>query len=160
MAVVDSSALIPLIKIGRLDLLRKVFDEILIPEAVWEEVVVEGKKLGKAVKEFEEGKERWFKVVAGRKPDSTPMSLEANDYQVFSTAKDDILLTNDASLYYFALSQNGRPYWLTTLVLAAVKKKKISRNEAQDILLELVNTGGMHLKSDILSELLMIIRNM
>ena len=161
MAVVDSSAIIPLIKVGRLDLLKKVLKKITIPEPVWQEIV-EGKKYGN-VKEFEEGKDRWFKVSKSDKEiEAEEENLEKNDFIVFKTAKDnnDILLTNDASLYYYALSQNVRCYWLTTLLLIAAKKKKITKKEAEDILLELVNTAGLHLKSDILSELLMIIRNL
>ena len=40
--VSNASPLIALIRIGQLDLLRQLYSEILIPEAVWHEVVVEG----------------------------------------------------------------------------------------------------------------------
>lgn len=162
MVVVDSSALIPLIRIGRLDLLRKVFDKIIVPETVWEEVAVEGKKLGRPVKDFEEGGGKWF-IVAKAKDSATEEGyIEKGDLAVFKTAKGrkDILLTNDAALYYYALSQGVKAYWLTTVLLIAAKRKKISRGEAEAILLELVNTAGMHLKSELMSELLMILRNM
>jgi predicted nucleic acid-binding protein len=39
--VANSSALISLSAIGQLDILRKKYKEVLIPKAVWEEVVVE-----------------------------------------------------------------------------------------------------------------------
>ena len=162
MVVVDSSALIPLIKIGKIDLLKKVFNRIIIPEPVWKEVVEEGKRIGKSVGEFDGDREKLFKVVKfdEAKPEDT--NLEKNDFIVFKIAKNsnDILLTNDASLYYYALSQNVKSYWLTTIILVAVKGKKISKNEAENILLELVNTAGLYLKSDVLSELLMIIKNL
>jgi len=38
----NSSALINLVIIGRLDLLREKFGEIIVPQAVWQEVVIEG----------------------------------------------------------------------------------------------------------------------
>ena len=38
----NASPLITLVRIGQLDLLRQLYSEILIPEAVWHEVVVEG----------------------------------------------------------------------------------------------------------------------
>ncbi len=41
--VSDSSPLTHLSQIGRLNLLRKLFDELLIPPAVYREVVVEGR---------------------------------------------------------------------------------------------------------------------
>ena len=161
MAVIDSSALIPLIKIGRLDLLAKVFDKILIPTPVWEEVAIEGKKLGKPVKEFVDGKGKWFSIYETKHKVNFDKSIEKNDYLVFLAAKDsnDILVTNDATLYYYALSQNVKCHWLTTLILLAAKSKTISKSDAQNILLELVNSAGLHLSSEILSELLIIIKS-
>ena len=46
--VVDSSPLICLAKIGRLDLLRLLYELVIIPQEVHHEVVVEGKRLGKS----------------------------------------------------------------------------------------------------------------
>lgn len=40
--VSDASALINLARIGELGLLRQLYGEIVIPQAVWQEVVVEG----------------------------------------------------------------------------------------------------------------------
>jgi predicted nucleic acid-binding protein len=40
--VSDASALINLARIGELDLLRQLYGELWIPEAVWREVVIEG----------------------------------------------------------------------------------------------------------------------
>lgn len=38
----DSSTLIHLTAIGKLDLLRKFYNKIILPTAVWREVVIEG----------------------------------------------------------------------------------------------------------------------
>jgi hypothetical protein len=40
--VSNASPLITLARIGQLDLLRQLYNDIIIPEAVWHEVVVEG----------------------------------------------------------------------------------------------------------------------
>ena len=40
--VSDASPLINLARIDQLDLLRQLFEELFIPEAVWEEVVIQG----------------------------------------------------------------------------------------------------------------------
>jgi predicted nucleic acid-binding protein len=40
--VSNSSPLINLARIGKLGLLRELYGELIIPEAVWHEVVVEG----------------------------------------------------------------------------------------------------------------------
>ena len=42
MIVSDSSPLISLVRIGELDLLHRLYNELLIPQAVWHEVVVKG----------------------------------------------------------------------------------------------------------------------
>lgn len=154
MVVVDSSAIIPLIKIGKLDLIRKSFKNIIIPSLVWDEVVEEGKKLGKPISEFEIGKDIWFKI--------EKCKGEEADLAVLNLAKEkkDLLLTNDAAMYYSGLSLNIKSWWLTTLLLSCVKNKKINKEEGENILLELVNAAGIHLKSDILSELLIIIKNL
>ncbi len=43
LAVSNSSVIIALTKICRLDLLKKLFGKILVPETVWKEITVEGK---------------------------------------------------------------------------------------------------------------------
>jgi len=40
--VSNSSALINLARIGKLDLLQQLYGELIVPDAVWKEVVVEG----------------------------------------------------------------------------------------------------------------------
>jgi len=40
--VSNASSLISLARIGKLNLLRQIYDELFIPEAVWHEVVIEG----------------------------------------------------------------------------------------------------------------------
>lgn len=43
--VSNASALINLARIGKLDLLRELYGQIVIPQAVWQEVVIEGPAL-------------------------------------------------------------------------------------------------------------------
>ena len=57
--VSNSSPLIALAKIGKLYILKELFGEIIIPKAVWDEVVVKGK--GKPGAEEVE-KAEWIKV--------------------------------------------------------------------------------------------------
>ncbi len=61
--VSDSSPLIHLSQIGRLNLLRKLFGELLIPPAVYHEVVVEGRERPGS-REVREAS--WIKVVGVR----------------------------------------------------------------------------------------------
>jgi predicted nucleic acid-binding protein len=167
MVVLDSSAVIPLITVGRIDLLQKNFPTVFVPAVVWKEVVEAGKNLGKNVHAFERGRDAWFVVHSSpdKKEVQTFMKalhLEEADAEVLLLAKqkNDILLTNDAALYACCMTENVVAWWLTTLLLASLKKKIISKQEAEAILLELVHTANIRLSSDILAQLLLMMRNM
>ncbi|MBI5002466.1 PIN domain-containing protein [Candidatus Woesearchaeota archaeon] len=166
MVILDSSAIIPLITIGKLELLRKNFDKVVVPFVVWKEVVEEGKKLGKNTLSFEQGKDVWFEVVEQREEKTKEIKslhrLQENDALVFLLAKEhnDILLTNDAGLYSCCQAEGINVWWLTTLLLASVKKKIITRTEAEAALLALVNSAHIRLRGDILAQLLLIIKNL
>jgi len=57
----NASPLINLARIGQLDLLRQLYGELLIPEAVWQEVVIQG--IGQTGAD-EVASARWIKRVA------------------------------------------------------------------------------------------------
>lgn len=63
--VADSSPLIGMVRIARLGLLRELYQRVLIPETVHQEVVIEGKRLRKAgVPEIERAlRAGWIRVV-------------------------------------------------------------------------------------------------
>lgn len=52
LVIADSSALVALATCDVLDILPQIFDEIRVPEAVYREVVVDGKPLADELKEF------------------------------------------------------------------------------------------------------------
>jgi predicted nucleic acid-binding protein len=66
MIIADSSPLIIVTKISKLSLLRKLYGSVLIPGAVFNEVVIEGKRLQKAgVEEIESALQAgWLKTVS------------------------------------------------------------------------------------------------
>lgn len=61
MIVSDSSPLISLARIGKLDLLHRLYGELLIPQAVWRELVVKGAGQS-GVEEIKSA--AWIKTVA------------------------------------------------------------------------------------------------
>lgn len=163
MVVVDSSAIIPLLNIGKLNLLINCFkgENIIIPEVVWNEVVKEGKLLGKIVSSLEENKSN-FKLIYTKEKDILKIEgLERTDLAVLSIAKSqkDVLLTNDATMHKVALTQNIKTWWLTALIFYAVKRNIVSCDEGKDVLLELVSTGT-HLRSEIIAQALLILEKL
>lgn len=63
-AVADSSTLISLAVIGRLELLREFHGKILVPPAVWREVVLEGRGKPGAAEVEEAEQAGWIEVVS------------------------------------------------------------------------------------------------
>lgn len=63
-AISDSSTLIHITRIGRLDFLKEFHEEILITPAVWKEVVEEGSSRPDALQVKEARNSGWIKVIA------------------------------------------------------------------------------------------------
>lgn len=102
-AIADASTLIHLAKIGQLDLLPTFFDSVLVPPAVWREVVTEGD--GKpGAKELEEARKAgWAKV---EEPTNTELlkllsrELGAGEAEAIALATehpDHMLLVDEAA---------------------------------------------------------------
>lgn len=64
--IADSSALIGMVRIAHLELLRKLYKRVLVPQSVYNEVVMEGKRLRKTgVEEIEKAIQAgWIKMVS------------------------------------------------------------------------------------------------
>ena len=153
MIVADSSPLIHLSKIGRLELLRKVYGTILIPRGVWEEVVTEGQGRPGA-SEVEKGvEEGWIRT--GRVSVSRRLMAEAEgaDGEVIAIARDRKipLLTNDRPLAAIARTRGVRVVWLTQALVEAVEKRALSAREGLLVLRELVG-AGLRVRSEVLTE--------
>lgn len=142
MVVVDSSALIPLAWVGRLDLISNGFDTIRTTEEVQEEVLTEGKRGTAALDEFLE------KVSVHERPAAADevASMEGiavADASVILLAEADgeIVLANDRGLIEVARSHGIECWWVTTLLLRCTKDGTLTADEATDVLYDLVDEG-------------------
>ncbi|QSX00761.1 hypothetical protein [Haloterrigena alkaliphila] len=142
MVVVDSSALIPLAWIGRLDLVSTAFDDIRTTEDVREKVLTEGKRGAAALDEF------LSDVAVHRTPDAadevaTMEGIAVADASVIllAEADEEILLANDKGLIEVARSHGVECWWVTTLLLSCTKDGELTADEATDILYDLVDEG-------------------
>jgi len=142
MVVVDSSALIPLAWVGRLNLISTVFKNVRTTEEVREEVLTEGKRGTAALDEFLEG----VAVHSRPKTADEVASMEGitvADASVILLAEDDeeILLANDKGLIEVARSHGVECWWVTTLLLSCTKEGELTADEATDVLYDLVDEG-------------------
>ncbi len=154
MIVADSAPLIYLSKIGRLDLLKKLYGKIMIPQGVWNEVVT--KAQGRAgASELETGtREGWIKVERVTLPKRLlDEGAEEVDAEVIALAKkmNLPLLTNDRVLVTIARTTGVEARWLTQAVIDASKAKILSTREARVLLRDLVR-AGLRMRSEVLAE--------
>ena len=142
MVVVDSSALIPLSWVGRLDLIEAVFDEVHTLEDVRREVLVEGKRGTAALETF----------LKDATVHPTPEDAEAiaelegvatTDAAVVLLAEDEdeLLLANDKAVIEVARAHGVDTWWVATVLLKATKDGTVTREEASELLYDLVDEG-------------------
>ena len=142
MTVVDSSVLIHLGRIGKLELLHKLFKKVLITPDVYEEI---NKGIGSS--EITKACKDWIAIAEtdGNAAEQVGRSegIEKADASVIILAQknDTLLISNDYALIMAARSKGVECWWLTTLLLKCVRRKILSKNKAKKVLLELVKTG-------------------
>ncbi|MFW6321319.1 MAG: hypothetical protein ACOC0Z_05665 [Halohasta sp.] len=142
MVVVDSSALIPLAWIGRLDLISSTFDEIRTTESVRDEVLTDGKRGTASLQSFLDD----VSICETPRESEDVASLEGiavADASVILLAaeRDDVLLANDKGLITVARSHGVDCWWVTTLLLKCTKEGVLTTEEARDVLFDLVDSG-------------------
>lgn len=155
MAVADSSVLIHLSRINKLSLLKKYFNKIIITQDVYDEV-----KSGIGASEIEKACKSWITIKKPKNSDeinniSKLENIEKADSSliVLAEEKKEILLSNDYALIIIARSKGVECWWLTTFILRCLKKKIITKKEAKQILLELIDSG-MRLSNEVYAAIL------
>ncbi|SNR53995.1 hypothetical protein [Halorubrum vacuolatum] len=142
MVVVDSSALIPLSWVGRLDLISAFDDVIRTTEDVRDEVLTEGKRGTASLQSFLDDVS-----IDKSPPDAEEMArlegVAVADASVILLAADtdDVLLANDKGLIAVARSHGVECWWVTTLLLRCRKAGVLSIAEANEVLYDLVDSG-------------------
>ncbi|MEF8872788.1 MAG: hypothetical protein V5A41_14265 [Haloarculaceae archaeon] len=142
MVVVDSSALIPLAWVGRLDLISTAFEDSRTTEEVREEVLTEGKRGTAALDEFLEGV-AVHNTPAAADEVASMEGITVADASVILLAEDDeeVLLANDKGLIEVARSHGVECWWVTTLLLSCTKEGDLTADEATNLLYDLVDEG-------------------
>jgi len=162
--VCDSGPLIYLSRIGQIQLLRKLFGSVLIPVSVYRETVQEAKAMRKpGVSTVEKAiNDGWMQVIDVSASEMELVkklaeneSIEVEDAEVIFLAKkhSTSLVTNDKWLVKIAVSLGINSFWTTTLILLAVKKKVLSKNQGRKVLRKLV-LSGLHLRTDVYEAIL------
>ena len=152
-AVSNSTPLIYLAKLNQLPNLFKVLDRLYIPEEVHQEVVVNGKALGKPeVVVIEEFIQKGFIEVRKAKPRSMPITTlhvgELAAISLASSMKEKWILVDDKEAVEACNVLGLQPHRTTTLLLEFLKRKLITPKEFESLLLQLTQ-AGYFLKADV-----------
>lgn len=149
--VSNSTPLIYLAKIGRLDLLKELFGEVLIPKEVYAEVVEKGKALGLKDAYVVEAAvtQGWIKVVVAD-PVEMPIELDKGEEEALSLAKQHkaTVLIDETSARSAARLLDLTPRGTIFVLLLALKEKKIVLDEFMQALNELID-AGFRLKEEV-----------
>lgn len=148
----NSTPLIYLAKLKKLPLLREMFKEILIPEEVYKEVIVEGKKLKKPeVILLEKLVNDGYIKIQKPKPKMEVDTLHKGEIGAISLAlnsKNKIILIDDKEGVEVCKILGLKPFRTTTLLLEMLKKNMIDLAEFKDLLVGLSN-HGYFLRADV-----------
>jgi predicted nucleic acid-binding protein len=157
--VSDSSPLIYFARAGRLEILREIYGEMLTSEGAIEEVMIEGKPgLSQLKDALSKG---WLKIERAKVDfDHVAEGIERTDAELICVAKlrGVALLSNDRALVNCARGHGVKTRWLTLALLDAVDKQALSPQEAEDLLMELVDSG-MRVRSEVLARILRLMRS-
>ena len=137
--ICNSTPIICLAKIGGLELLRRLFTIVTIPEAVKEELLVEG-KVGQTVI-AEAIKAGWLRIANPKK--NIELGLGKGENSAINLVKEtgDKLIIDDALAIKAAKTLNLEVTRTTTVVFMAVEKKIISKKQAISIVDKLISGG-------------------
>ena len=153
--VSNATPLIYLAKTGRINLLKKVFGKVFIPEEVKIEVVDKGKLLKEKdaytiEKAIHEG---WIKVSAA-KPIEVPIKLDKGEMAALSLAKKlkiNVVLLDEVPARSAAKLLNLTPRGTVFVLLKALEKKEINLDDFLEVLSQLINEG-FRLKEEVYVE--------
>jgi predicted nucleic acid-binding protein len=131
---VDSSTLIALARIGKLDMLRILFKEIFITAAIKKEILKEESPDAEA---FKEAIHLWIRVIEHKDNPNAfrKYGLDSGETSLFLAAKQhDRLILDEANARRFAESKGLKFTGLIGLIVAAVRAGKLTKEEALEII--------------------------
>lgn len=137
--ICNSTPLISLSKIGELELLKKLFGKIIIPNAVKKEVLIEGKagyfEITQALNE------NWIRVIDPKH--IVEFGLEKGEEAAIALAREkrDKLIMDDDIAFKMAKALGIDLFRTTNVITMAVKKNILSKKEGVVLLNKLIEKG-------------------
>jgi len=152
-AVADSGPLIGLARIGRLELLPRIFSEIIAPTEVWHEVTVKGRGLPGA---YEISQVKWIKIKGPSAQLVLPLSIlvdagEAQAIALAQTTPGCIILLDDARARKIAARLNIKQIGTIGLLLRAKRMGLIDKIRPH---IEALIENGIYIRQQLIDTVL------
>ena len=151
MIIVNSSPIITLSKIGKLEFLHKLFGDVIITEQVYREIMskptyAEAISIKKAVEH-----DKWLKVQKSQEINEVLGAGEASSIGLALKLKEPLIIDDKKAVFIastFGIECHGTLY----VVLEALKRRIIkNKKEAIDVVNQLIN-NKLYLSTEALSE--------
>lgn len=164
-AISDTSPLIWLAKVGKITLLKELFEEVIIPQEVYMETVEKGLQGGftdaQTIKEcINEG---WIKLSKlNSKDQNTLQKISEYAFEIHSGEAQAIVLAHEMKLLLLMDESAGRAFaeaWglkvkgTIYVIISALRKSLISEADAKETILKMV-TKGFRLEPTLLARLI------
>lgn len=147
----NSTPIICLAKINQLELLKKLFNKIIIPEVVKDEILVEGKPGFSIISNaIEKG---WILVENPKNNYDFGIGKGENAAINLAKEKQDTLIIDDSYAIKIANSFNIDNFRTTKIIFLALKKNLINKKEAKSFIHKLVQ-NGYYIKQEIYSKII------
>jgi len=161
--VCNASPLIYLSKLGRLDLLQNLFGKVVIPEKVWEEVVIRGKKdfpieSGRVEQALSKG---WLFCETLRCNTHFP-EIHSGESAVIELAlkkKIKVVLMDDAAGRQIAENEGLQVRGTLFVIIESCKKGFLSKMQCEELLNNLIQSG-FRVKTEIYAQCLNYLHNL
>jgi predicted nucleic acid-binding protein len=152
-AVADSGPLIGLTRIGQLELLPRMFSEIIAPPEVWREVTIKGRGLPGA---YEISQVKWITIQTPSSQLVQPLSIlvdagEAQAIALAQTTPDCIILLDDARARKIAARLNIKQIGTIGLLLRAKRMRLIEKIKPH---IEALIENGIYVRQELVDAVL------
>lgn len=152
-AVADSGPLIGLVRIGQLELLPRIFSEIIAPPEVWHEVTEKGRGMPGA---YEISQVKWINIQtpSSQLVQSLSILVDAGEAQAIALAQTTpgcIILMDDARARKIAARLNIKQIGTIGLLLRAKRMKLIAKIKPH---VEALISNGIYIRQQLVDAVL------
>lgn len=146
--LVDSSTLIALARIGKLDVLKTVFENVYITAMIKKEILKEESPDAEA---FKEAIHQWIHVIdyKGNPVELKKYGMDPGEASLFlASQSDDRLILDETNARRFAEAKGLKFTGLIGLIVAAVRAGKLTREEGLEVINKLA-MGDFRIKLEL-----------